>query len=88
MRPDIIQVQYHSHNNICSMTKAYALYSATMGDKINAISVMIRPGPNIPLILPIIQELYSPISTPLFKRKLPITLKKADETSCKRNDTL
>ena len=44
-----------------------------------------RPGPNIPLILPIIQELYSLISTPLFKRKLPIILKK---TSCKRNDTV
>ena len=38
-----------------------------------------RPGPNIPLILPIIQELYSPISTPLFKRKLPIILKEADK---------
>ena len=38
-----------------------------------------RPGSNIPLILPIIQELYSPISAPLFKRKLPIILKKADK---------
>ena len=44
-----------------------------------AIVPMGRPGPNIPLILPIIQELYSPISTPLFKRKLPIILKKADK---------
>ena len=41
--------------------------------------IMVRPGPNILLILPIIQELYSPISTPLFKRKLPIILKKADK---------
>ena len=38
-----------------------------------------KPGPNIPLILPIIQELYSPTSAPLFKRKLPIILKKADK---------
>ena len=44
-----------------------------------------KPGPNIPLNLPIIQEFYSLISTPLFKRKSPIILKKkadknADET--------
>ena len=47
-----------------------------------------RPGPNIPLVLPIIQELYSPISTPLFKRKCYLLfLKKLTKTSCKRNDT-
>ena len=40
------------------------------------MGVVDRPGP---LILPIIQELYSPISTPLFKRKLPIILKKVDK---------
>ena len=34
-----------------------------------------RPGPNIPLNLPIIQELYSSISPLLFKRKSPIILK-------------
>ena len=37
--------------------------------------VLIRPGPNIPLNLPIIQELYSSISPLLFKRKSPIILK-------------
>ena len=36
---------------------------------------MDRPGPNIPLNLPIIQELYSSISPLLFKRKSPIILK-------------
>ena len=36
---------------------------------------MSRPGPNILLILPIIQELYSSISPLLFKRKSPIILK-------------
>jgi hypothetical protein len=42
-----------------------------------------RPGPNIPLNLPIIQELYSWISSPLFKRKSPIILKKADKNANK-----
>ena len=37
-------------------------------------SPLSRPGPNIPLNLPIIQELYSLITTPLFKRKSPIIL--------------
>ena len=49
------------------------------GDNLLSESITTRTGPNIPLILPIIQELYSPISTPLFKRKLPIILKKADK---------
>jgi hypothetical protein len=40
-----------------------------------------RPGPNIPLNLPIIQELYSSISTPLFKRKSPIVLKKVGKNA-------
>ena len=39
-------------------------------------ATMNRPGPIIPFNLPIIQELYSLISTPLFKRKSPIILKK------------
>ena len=35
-----------------------------------------RPGPDIPLNLPIIQIIIPHLSTPLFKRKLPIILKK------------
>ena len=42
-----------------------------------------RPGPNIPLNLPIIQIIILHLSTPLFKRKLPIILKKADKMQMK-----
>ena len=35
----------------------------------------VRPGPNIPLNLPIIEIIILHISTPLFKRKLPIILR-------------
>ena len=42
--------------------------------------MMFRPGPNIiPLNLPIIQIIILHLSTPLFKRKLPNILKKADK---------
>ena len=34
-----------------------------------------RPGPNIPLNLPFIQIIILHLSTPLFKRKVPIILK-------------
>ena len=40
------------------------------------LTLIARPGPNVPLNLPIIQELCSLISTPLFKRKSSIILKK------------
>ena len=40
---------------------------------IGECSIPARPGSNIPLILPIIQELYSPISAPLFKSCLLYT---------------
>ena len=39
-----------------------------------------RPGPNMPLNLPIIQIIILHLSTPLFKRKLP---KKADKMQMK-----
>ena len=39
--------------------------------------IMIRPGPNIPLNLPIIQIIILHLSTALFKNKLPIILKKS-----------
>ena len=56
------------------MYLAYTQYLSSM--------IMARPGPNIPLNLPIIQELCSLISTPLFKRKLPIILKKLMWPEC------
>ena len=43
--------------------------------------VSCRPGPNIPLNFPIIQIIILHLSTPLFKRKLP--LKKADKMQMK-----
>ena len=42
-----------------------------------------RPGPNIPLNLPIIQIIILHIYTPLFKRKLPIIHKKDDKMQMK-----
>ena len=48
-----------------------------------AVLVVYRPGPNIPLNLPIIQIIILHLSTSLFKRKLPIILKKADKMQMK-----
>ena len=45
--------------------------------------VTTRAGPNIPLNLPIIQIIILHFSTPLFKRKLPITLKKSRSSDSK-----
>ena len=47
-----------------------------------------RPGPNILLNLPIIQIIILHLSTPLFKRKSPIILKKADEIQLKINQNM
>ena len=45
--------------------------------------VYVRAGPNIPLKFPIIKIIILHLSTPLFKRKLPIILKKADKMQMK-----
>ena len=45
--------------------------------------MLTRPGPNIPLNLPIIQIIILYLSTPLFERKVPIILKKADKMQMK-----
>ena len=62
--------------NSAQVRQTFFSLEVESGDKTSASSVTTRPGPNITLNLSIIQIIILNLSTLLFKRKLPIILKK------------